>query len=561
MTISFSPIVRSASHRGAPSSRSVRPARARWALATSLLLLGLSACGGRRITRTYDEFIAHFPDEGPGGGSPPVVPVPPPSFPVTPIWNPAAVSLARTAQFGSFPSDVVAYGSTIFLSDADAIEAAGADIIPFDTGGVVPTPSSSYARVHIRASDLVDDQGRPGDAAHPIGFGYFLNDLAIATDHLGFVLANAGGSDSIPACANVVVFDPTTGALRQTVNLAIPFSVTNGLPPLLDSTGAVVPGQQFVQTGAEGVAFVPTGVTKGLLFVAMANFIVGPPSFGAIKYPGTVEVFDVDTTLAAPMSRRPSGGIATETILTLGYNPAAVTPIAASDGTVRLLVTTAGTTGYDASFQLVPQTPAAVEVFDVASRSRLGVFDLGLAGLSAARPALGMDAAGHHIAALASSVRGEVYLLHTDGLYTASVDANQIAVLRGPKNGIAIDPAAAGSPGGNVAGLAISPDCRTLVASGFGDLFAFPSPTPGRLYVLSLPEDVVGSLFFQTTFVPGTVRLVTQTGATLGPVVILPSTYGNPEVFTAVSGTLDPTTFLGTGPAFVGTLTTFGSIR
>jgi hypothetical protein len=365
----------------------------------------------------------------------------------------------------------------------------------------------------------------------------------------------------VPACANVVVFDPTTGALRQTVDLAIPYAVAGGAAPLLDSTGTPVPGQTFVQTGAESVAFVATSATQGLLFVAMANFIVGAPSYGAVKYPGTVEVFDVDTTLAAPVTRRPLLGLATETLRTAGYNPAAVTPVATAGGTVRLLVTTAGTTGYDASFRLVPQTPSAVEVFDVASRTRVGVFDLGLAGLASSRPAIGTDAAGHHIAALASSVRGEVYLLRIDGLFTETIDPTQVAVLRGPKNGIAIDPAAAGSPGGNVAGLALSPDGRTLVASGFGDLFAFPTPKPGRLYVLSLPDDVVGTLFAQPAFVPGTVELVTQPGATLGPVVIRPSGYGKPEVFTAVSGTLDPTTFVGTGPAHVGTLTTYGVIR
>ena len=550
MTISLSTFARLVSFRGVS---------ARSAVVAMLALLGLAACGGGGSSSRSGEFVAHFPDEGPGGQSPPVVVVP--AFPITPVWNPIAVSLARTAQFGSFPSDIVAYGQTIFLTDADAVESSGADVIPFDTGGSVPVPSATFSRVHIRAADLKDSQGHAGDAAHPIGFGYFLNDVSIATDHLGFVLANAGGSDSVPTCANVVVFDPTTGAIRQTVDLALAYSAPAGAAPLLDSKGVTVPGQTFVQSGAEGMAFVSTGASKGLLFVALANFIFGAPSYGAVKYPGTVEVFDVDTSLASPISRRPTGGLATETIRTAGYNPAAVTPVVSTGGIVRLLITTAGTTGYDASFNLVPQTPAAVEVFDGASRARVGVFDLGLAGLSAARPAIGVDAAGHHMAALASSVKGEVYLLWTDGLFSDAVDSSRVAVLRGPKNGVPIDPRAAGGPGGNVAGLAISPDGKTLVASGFGDLFAFPSPKPGRLYVISLPDDIVGSPFFQATFVAGTTQLVTAPGATLGPIVILPSTYGNPEVFTAVSGTLDPTTFVGTGPAHVGTLTTFGVIR
>ncbi len=206
-------------------------------------------------------------------------------------------------------------------------------------------------------------------------------------------------------------------------------------------------------------------------------------------------------------------------------------------------------------------TPASIEVFDVASRQRLGVFDLGLAGLSGSRPALGRDAVGHHLVAVGSSVRGEVYLVRTDGLYYDDVVAGEVEVLRGPKNGIPIDATEAGGPGGNVAGLAISSDGRTLVASGFGDLFALPTPKPGRLYALALPSDVVGYPGFGASFVSGTTRLVTAAGATLGPVVISPGAFGDPEVFTSVSGTIDPSTFLGTGPAYLGTLVTYGAIR
>ena len=134
-------------------------------------------------------------------------------------------------------------------------------------------------------------------------------------------------------------------------------------------------------------------------------------------------------------------------------------------------------------------------------------------------------------------------------------------MLRGPKNGIAIDPAAAGGPGGNVAGLALSSAGDVLLASGFGDFFAFPSPKPGRLYALSLPADVVGTPQFPQAFVPGTTRLVTSPGRSLGPVVIAPAVWNGPEVYAAVGGALDGTTFLGAGPASLGSLDTGGRIR
>ena len=106
-----------------------------------------------------------------------------------------------------------------------------------------------------------------------------------------------------------------------------------------------------------------------------------------------------------------------------------------------------------------------------------------------------------------------------------------------------------------------SPSAAAVRAAGFGDLFAFPAPKPGRLYALSLPADVVSYPGFGASFVAGTTRLVTATGATLGPVVISPGAIGAPEVYTSVSGTIDPGTSLGTGPAHLGTLVTHGVIR
>lgn len=545
------------SYAPSPVSRTRRgPLRTR---SVAFLALALAACGGAGTPKASEPFvIGGLPVEGPGGpGTPPVV-VPPPAFPRSPIWVEDAATLGRTAAFGSFPSDMVRLGSTLFTTDADAVEGEGARILAFEAGGAEIVPSPRFATTHVRASDLVDASSMGGDVDHPPGFGFYLNDLAVPADDLGFVLANAGGSDSVPTLSNLVVFDPTSGTLRQLVNLA---TTVAGVGPILDSAGAPVPGDAFVQSGAEGVAYVPTGNGRGVLFVTMSNFVFGAPSFGATKYPGTVQVYDVDETAALPVVPRPAGGLATTTLLTHAYNPVAVTPIVASGGRVRVLVTEAGATGFDASFALVPVTPAAIEVYDLDGLVLRGRFDLGLAGLSGVRPALGHDAVGHLVAFFASSVLGEVYLLRLDGLTGVGVDPTQIAVLRGPGHGIPIDPAAAGSPGGNVTGLALSSDGRTVVVAGFGDYFAFPSPRPGRLYALSLPADVVGDAGFSSGFVAGTSNVLTTSGRTLGPLVVAAIRPGGPEVFVAVAGSLDPATFLGNGPASIGTLTTFGRIR
>jgi hypothetical protein len=279
--------------------------------------------------------------------------------------------------------------------------------------------------------------------------------------------------------------------------------------------------------------------------------------------PGTVQVFDVDEGAVPVVQPIAHPGFATRTLFTHDYNPVAVTRVASAAGTGsdRVLVTAAGTTLFDASFRLVPATPASVEVFDAVTLALLGRFDLGLVGLSGIRPAIGHDAVGHLIGALASSVLGEVYLLWLDGVATEVVDPSRVAVVRGVGNPIPIDPSSAGGPGGNVTGLDLSPDGRTLLASGFGDYFAFPSPTPGRLYAIRLPTDVPGNPAFPREFVAGTTQVFSTSGRTLGPVLVAPNALGGSQVYLAVSGTLSTTTFLGTGPASVGSLETYGVIR
>ena len=432
-------------------------------------------------------------------------------------------------------------------------------IAALDVSGSAPVPSTRFAATRIHAADLVDSAGARGDAARPIGFGFFLNDILIAEDRLGFALVNAGGSDTAPTCSNVVVFDPKSGGIRQVVDLA---TLVPAPGAGLDSAGTPVPGGIFRQSGAEGLEYVPgKNGARGLLLVAMSNFVFGAPSYGAVKYPGTVEVFDVDPAAGVPVIPRNAGVLSTQVLPTRDFNPVAVSRLANPYGNDRLLITVAGTTGYDAAFRLVPVTPASVEAYDAVTLAFLGRFELGLAGLSAARPALGNDGVGHAVGYFASSVKGEVYLLRLDGLVGYGVDASKVAVVRGPNNGIPIDPASAGGPGGNVAGLALSAGGDVLLASGFGDFFAFPAPKPGRLYALSLPVDVIGTPQFPRTFLPGTANLVTASGRTLGPVVIAPGAWSSPEVYVAVSGSLDGTTFLGTSPASLGSLDTHGRIR
>ncbi|MDA1193658.1 MAG: hypothetical protein O2894_00580 [Planctomycetota bacterium] len=547
----------------APLRGVVRSWRPAWPAALMLALVAcfLGACGGSAPeSAPFDEtFPLPTPPSGGGGTT-----TPPPTAPVAPVWRPDAVVYGRTALFGSFPSDLVRFGDTLFATDADAVEGIGARILPFDVSGAAPTPSVIYSTVTIRASDLRDSAGQPGDANAPVGFGFFVNDIHIVTARLGFAVVNAGGSDTAPTLSNVVAFDPTTGAILQVLNLATTYL---GTQPLFDSLGVPVLGGQFMQSGAEGLAFSHTTSGFGRLFIAMSNLVFGAPSYGATKLPGTVQVLDVALGSALPMSFA-GGGLGSPLVLqTRAYNPVALhvlpVPPVVPGGLPRdrVLVTCAGTTGYDSNFNLVPVTVSNVEVYGAADGAYLGRFDLGLGGLAGIRPAIGRDGVNHLVGFYPSSVTGEIYLLRLDGLQSDPIDATKLGVLRGPLNGIGVAAAQSGGPGGNLTGVALSPDGRTLAVTGFGDLFQSPA-IPGQLYLLGLPSNLVTGSLFTPNFAAGSTQFAAVPGRTLGNVVLFPNALGRPDMFVQVSGTLDAANFyFGSGSASLGTLTTYGVIR
>ena len=51
---------------------------------------------------------------------------------------------------------------------------------------IFPVASSRFATTTIRPQDLRDSAGQPGNAAQPVGFGYFLNDLLVVDEGEGF---------------------------------------------------------------------------------------------------------------------------------------------------------------------------------------------------------------------------------------------------------------------------------------------------------------------------------------------------------------------------------------
>ena len=515
----------------------------------TLLLVVSTACGGGGSPAEPDQpfEIGAGPHDGPGGATPA------PADPPPGAWRPDAVPHGRVPTFGAFPSDLVRHGQTLFVNDADEITTQGALIRALDLRGDTPVGSLRFSDTTIRAGDLIDSAGAPATFPTTIGFGLFLNDLHVVDDGLAFVLVNAGGSDSAPTLANLVVFDPRTGARLQTVSLTHSYI---GAGPLFDSRGAPVSGDRFVQSNAESVAFVASGPGTGLLYVAMANVLVGSPSFGTHRLPGTVQIYRVDRAQPQPVTPIPELGQATRTLRTIDFNPVSVDVLAGA-AIPRVLVTCGGTTGFNASFQLEATSDASVEVYDGALSSFLGRFTLGRVGLVGA-PALGRDGRGNQVGFFPSGVTGRVYLLELTGLYGLAVDLSALSVVRGPGNGIPIA-GPAGSPGGNITGVALSPNGRTLVVSGFGDLFSTPRQ-PGHVYLAALPTNVVTGSTLGISFVPGSTRFASAIDRTVGTLVLDPNHEGRPDVYVNVGGTVGPTG-LGVGPASLGVLDSGGQVR
>ena len=115
-------------------------------IATLLFLLG--ACGGGSGTDLEPFDIQPDATPQPPGGST----TPPPAPPSAPVWDADAFPHARILTFGSFPSDLVRHGDTLFASDADEIDASGAKIRAVDISGASPVASGRFPSTTIRAT-------------------------------------------------------------------------------------------------------------------------------------------------------------------------------------------------------------------------------------------------------------------------------------------------------------------------------------------------------------------------------------------------------------------------
>ncbi len=371
----------------------------------------------------------------------------------------ASFALGAVDRSGSgFPSDMCVamdptMSRTLFVTDEATVDAAaGARVIPVNMDLVLPGPDTLYATFTIHKTDLLQSGGSAvlaGDTWGSWSLQATTDDLLVVHAGLGFLLISASCESDSPYLANLAVFKPQDGSLLQVLNLAIQHSPA---PGSLRSDGSAI-AASFIQTNPSGLAYVPGTGTQGRLYVSMSN-LYDSSSFPQtmIYNPGTVMVFDVDTSLATPVTATPSS-----TLTPSRWNPVQVTRYFSTQaGRDYVLISEAGVNGYygtSASFgysppyQLVSHTDAAVEIIDASvpqiiswdpgSGARTNI-DLGLAAPSLDDIAITVDAAGHTAGLLGSSFYGRIYAVDLTGLNQFPVDAAGLKPLRNAYNPVQV---------------------------------------------------------------------------------------------------------------------------
>ena len=507
------------------------------------ILLFLIACGGGSADATDDSSAPASPGIPPSQSGPPA----PPPGPVVPevSFDPRFLDLGKP---GAFPSDLArdAQGSLYVATDA-----------------AIPATFRRYAAngtttdVTIAAANLIDSDGTtPATAPAAFDFagglfGAFTGDIAVADNRWAFVTVGAGNSLSgtggrALSLSNVVLIDTWTGSVVQTVNAGWDAHVSgmmnvggpfDRLPQSLPSQVAYVPDSDFPGTGR--------------LYVAMSNG-AGTSNGLTAWFPGTVQVWRVDFSRAEPVFPETSGRDPhhpTKLFVSSHYNPVGLTIFSASHGGDFLLLTNAGASRFNASFQAVPEGSAFLEVLDLSTRVWRPELEMNLGpSLPAAQKlALGRDGTGRPFGAFSSQTLSAVSIVDLSGLDARPPRADRLGLLRTvdlvPGGGTTI-----GS--GFHPGIGATASGRMLVVSTF---------FPAKLFVVELPADLSTGAIAVDPSPFGSANLTADDSGGLGALVVPDNNVS--DVYFLVNGTFDFSTFSPKDPAYIGTLTTRDGLR
>jgi hypothetical protein len=469
----------------------------------------------------------------------------------------SGIPLQEMDSWGScFPSDMgfamdSSMGRTLFVnveSEVDAVNGAAVRAINLNLAPV--GPDTLYTTFALAKTDLLQADGSTsvlsGDTWGAWSSEAHTDDLFVVHKNLAFLTVSASSEADTPYMANLVVFDPETGALLQpVVNLAV--SYTHPVPGQLRSDGTAIAGDTWVQTNPSGLAYVVDAGTTGRLYVSMSNLYSSATYPYASTYnPGTVQVFSVDTSLATVLTDPAA------TVLALSkWNPTSLSlyhsATAAKD---FVLVTESGANGFYGStgfggsnppYLYSSHTDAAVEIIDPATDTLLSwdpdgtgpagyrtTIDLGLAAPAFNDIVFTTDAGGRVVGFLGSSFYGRIYAIEITGLDAAPVNGMQIRPLRNAYNPILVF-SNKGVTHDYASSVAVSPNGRYAFVTDFN---------VGKVHVVELPSDLANGIYtvnppyFETPF---TITAADSGLARLGKIMFRTGTHTGPEAFVLVS--------------------------
>ncbi|MHC4598868.1 MAG: hypothetical protein ACYS47_07680 [Planctomycetota bacterium] len=459
-------------------------------------------------------------------------PAPPPTPAPTAASNTRSLNTVDT--WGSaFPSDMElvdtpALRDTLFVNDEATVEAAGgAQILALDLSTPSWPASGQYTGFTLQKTDLLHSGGTPVGAGDTFGAWMLeakTEDLLVVSGTAGFLLVGQSHEGDAPFLANLVHFDPTTGALLQVVNLAVSYADTG----LTRSDGTAI--ASFVQTNPAGVAFVSTGGSTGKLYVVMSNLYSTTGMNDFVFNPGTVQVFDVLLGGGTPITTP-----ATTVIRPTKWNPVHATPyVSPQTGAGFVLVSNGGITeyygqppfGYSPPYQTFSQTESNIEVIDAATDAIVADIPMGLAALSMGDIAIGKDGADRTVGMIGSKFYGHLYAVELTGLDQNPIDTASIKPIRNGYHPIPVFQSALGNDHTWAVDVALSPNGRYAFVGAFNQADVHVVSLPADWYTGTFtvnPASLAAPYHFTAldNGIPNVTRILVRKGDFIGPDVLV----------------------------------------
>ncbi len=471
------------------------------------------------------------------------------NYAAAPLVASQAFSLGAVDSSGSgFPPDMCvardpAMSRTLFaVDDAEVGALDGAKVLAVNMDLTPPGADSAYTTFALGKTDLLHPGGSAVGASDTFGswgLEAAADDLLVVHSGLAFLLVSSSCENDPPYLADLAVFKPSDGSLLQVLNVALQFTPPGGS---VRSDGTAI-ASSFVQTNPSGLAYVPGLGTQGRLYVSMSNLHDSSGFPRTMVYnPGTIMAFDVDTSLAQPVTAAPAS-----TLIPSRWNPVHLTHYpSAQSGCDYVLVTEAGITtyygtsasyGYSPPYQYVCHTDAAVEIIDAASSQFLSwdpgtgsrtTIDLGPAAPSLDDIAIAADPAGGTAGLLGSSFYGRIYAIDISGLDQYPAGAAGLRPLRNAYNPVQVF-SHCGSDHDFASSVSVSPDGGYAMVSDFNGAAA---------RVVALPANwVTGEFAANPEFFETPLAFTALDGGLprIGKLLFRSGTFAGPEAFVLVS--------------------------